>query len=86
MPCWYYFGQSTNTAFHNFCEAGTPIPRNLKFLLGLSLKFIPTPFFTANDISKTTNRLERSVALKTFLAGQEPDEKDYDPKIYIQSK
>ena len=86
MPCWYYFGWPTNTAFHNFCKADTPIPRNLEFLLGLGLKFIPTPFFTTNDISKTTNRLEKSLALKKTFAGQEPDDKDCHPKIYTPSK
>ena len=86
MPCWFYFGRPTNTAFHNFCEPETRVPENLGLLLGLGMKFIPTPFFTCNNIQETTKKLQRSLELKTFFAGQEPDNEDYDPKIYIPSK
>ena len=86
MPCWYYFGRLTNTAYHNFCKPGTIAPKNLGFLLGLGLKFIPTLFYTNNNIRETTDRLEHSLALKKFFARQELDDDKYNPKIYISSK
>ena len=88
MPCWYYFGRPSNTAFHNFCEKDTKIPKNLKFLLGLGTKFIPTPFFTNHDMATTFSRLDRDLKLQTYFAGPESslDNNDYDKKIYIASK
>ena len=86
MPCWYYFCRPTNTAYHNFCEPETTIPKNLGVLLGLGLKFIPTPFYTNSNIREMTDKLEHSLTLKTFFAGQEPDNDEYDSKIYIPSK
>ena len=87
MPCWYYFGRPTNTAFHNFCESTTKIPPNLELLLGLGSKFIPTPFCTNNDLTTTHRRLERSLSLKTFFAGETmDDEEDFDPRVYVPSK
>ena len=89
MPCWYYFGRPTHTAFHTFCEHNTKIPKNLEFLLGLGTKFIPTPFYTNNDMTTTFKRLERDLKLRTYFAGSDStldDNDEFDKKIYVPSK
>ena len=45
MPTWYYFSWTSNMAFHDFTNQHKP-QKNLRSLLGLGLKFIPTPSLT----------------------------------------
>ena len=45
MPTWYYFLRPSNMAFHDSHET-TQTTKNLRSLLGLGLKFIPTPSLT----------------------------------------
>ena len=45
MPTWYYFSRPSNMAFHDFTKRHKP-QKNLRSLLGLCLKFIPTPSLT----------------------------------------
>ena len=45
MPTWYYFSRPSNMAFHDFTKRHKP-QKNLRSLLGLGLKFIPTPSLT----------------------------------------
>ena len=44
-PTWYYFSRPSNLTFHDFTKKHKP-PKNLWSLLGLGLKFIPTPSLT----------------------------------------
>ena len=44
-PTWYYFSRPSHLAFHDFTQQKQP-PKNLRSLLGLGLKFIPTPHLT----------------------------------------
>lgn len=88
MPTWYYFNKPSHLQYHNFTRNKRP-PKNLRSLLGLGLKFIPTPRFTnkwapTGPLSMT--RLRRSIHLRFFFAGQPDDDSDYDPKIYVASK
>ena len=41
-PTWYYFSRPSHLAFHDFIQSKQPA-NNLRSLLGLGLKFIPTP-------------------------------------------
>ena len=41
-PTWYYFSRPSHLAFHDFTQQKQPA-KNLCSLLGLGLKFIPTP-------------------------------------------
>jgi hypothetical protein len=91
MPTWYYFSRPTHLAFHDFTLHKTP-PKNLKSLLGLGLKFIPTPNNT-NSWSKIASsgleRLKRSLHLRFHFASHTTtntkDDTEYDPKLYVPS-
>ena len=52
-PTWYYFSRPSNLTFHDFTKKHKP-PKNLLSLLGLGLKFIPTPSLT-NSWSDSEN-------------------------------
>ena len=90
MPTWYYFSCPSNLAFHDFTKKHIP-EKNLRSLLGLGLKIIPTPSLT-NSWSwlrkSSYDRLFRSVHLRFHFAGKPPNEgtTSYDPKLYVQSK
>ena len=90
MPAWYYFSCPSNLAFHDFTKKHKP-EKNLRSLLGLGLKFIPTPSLT-NSWSRlrksSYDRLFRSVHLRFHFAGKPPSEgtTSYDPKLYVRSK
>ena len=90
MPTWYYFSRPSNLAFHNFTKKHKP-EKNLCSLLGLGLKFIPTPSLT-NSWSRlresSYDRLFHSVHLRFHFAGKPPSNGtvSYDPKLYVRSK
>ena len=44
-PTWYYFSRPSHLAFHDFTKKHKP-QKNLCSLLGLGLKFIPSPTLT----------------------------------------
>ena len=90
VPTWYYFSRPSNLAFHDFTKQHQPA-KNLHSLLGLGLKFIPTPSLT-NSWSRlktlSYDRLFCSVHLRFHFAGEPPNEgtTSYDPKLYVCSK
>ena len=90
MPTWYYFSRPSNLAFHDFTKKHKP-EKYLRSLLGLGLKFIPTPSLT-NSWSRlrksSYDRLFRSVHLRFHFAGRQLSEMrtSYDPKLYVRSK
>ena len=89
-PTWYYFSRPSRLAFHDFTKKHKP-QKILRSLLGLGLKFIPTPTLTNSWTqiqSKSYNRLFRSVHLRFHFAGKPPNEGSttYDPKMYVHSK
>ena len=89
MPTWYYFSRPSNMAFHDFTKQHKP-QKKLRSLLGLGLKFIPTPSLTNSwsRLKKSSyNRLFHSVHLRLHFAGEPPSEgtTSYDPKLYVHS-
>ena len=85
MPAWYYFDRPHNMAFHDLTTTAQP-PRNLRSLLGLGLKFCPTPRFSTNCVADTFLRFHHDLFCKIFYTGKPFDEdNDYDPKMYINS-
>ena len=89
MPTWYYFSRPSNMAFHDFTKRHKP-QKNLQSLLGLGLKFIPTPSLTncwSRLKQSSYERLFCSVHLRFHIAGKPPSEgtTTYDPKIYVHS-
>ena len=88
-PTWYYFSRPSNMAFHDFTKRHKP-QKNLRSLLQLGLKFIPTPSLTNSwsRLKKSSyDRLFRSVHLRFHFTGKPPSEgtTSYDPKQYVHS-
>ena len=74
-----YFSAITNLTFHNLTQHNE-LPTDTHLLLGLGLKFIPTPTVNIRqaDLDKTFARFERDVGLRVFFSGDE-DDVSYDP-------
>lgn len=94
MTPWAYFNRPTNMAFHDLTTWKKP-PRNLRSLLGLSLKFIPNPKYNlswADYEEKTLPRFERDLKIKTFMAEKLHEDPDSDasdecnPHMYVKSE
>ena len=94
MPAWMYFSRPTTMAYHDLTTDLTP-PKNLRSLLGLSLKFIPNPRHNVPWSEYTDAilpRFETDLKVKTFMAAlpvdpddqPEPD-KNYNPRMYLRS-
>ena len=87
-PTWYYFSRPSHLAFHNFTQQKQP-QKNLHSLLGLSLKFIPTPHCTntLNKLKDTSmSKFQRATHLHFHFAGTKTSSNDtYDPKMYVRS-
>ena len=87
MPAWYYFVRPRNTAFHDLRDnKDTPIQYHIKSLLGLSLKFCPTPRYTHNKttIATTLLRHQRDLWLKHYFIDS-PLDSNYNPRLYSKS-
>ena len=87
-PTWYYFSRPSHLAFHDFTQQKQPA-KNLRSLLGLGLKFIPTPTRTNiwNKLKETTmTKFERAIHLRFHFAGStESSDEPYEPKMYVRS-
>ena len=70
-----YFLKASNNTFHDLTE-DKALPPMAASLLGLGLKFIPTPQYSplAVAITPSLDRIERDIHLKTFFAGDSDNE------------
>ena len=94
MSLFQYFNRPTNLAFHDLTTRLSP-PQNLRSLLGLGLKFIPTPYKTTllsqlRSEKGAFPRLRRNIELKCFFIDSPPldpneSSPDYNPRMYVQS-
>ena len=87
MPLWEYENRPTALAFHDLTTTMNPRPY-LQKLLGLGLKFCPTPRHTHSfrDLqAHTFPRLHRALELSFFFAGGANAPGDYNPKMYIST-
>ena len=87
MPRWYYYSRATNMALHDVTLPSTTIPQNLEMVIGLGLKFCPTPRYTTRDPTTSLDRFRKDLFTKTYFAGRplvrsEP----YLPKMRVESK
>ena len=87
-PTWYYSSRPSHLAFHDFTQQKQPT-KNLRSLLGLGLKFIPTSCRT-NTLTKLKEismpKLQRAIHLRFHFAGTASSPNDtYDPKMYVRS-
>ena len=81
-----YFAQVNKLAFHDLTENGElPIAANQ--LLGLGLKYIPTPRIniTQEDVDRSLTRFERDMGLRVFFSGDDNDDNSYDPSTLRSS-
>jgi hypothetical protein len=80
-----YFHPVSNLAFHDLTTGGI-LPPMANTLLGLGLKFIPTPKTnTSLDEQATTlDRFERDFSLKVFFAGN-TDDTPFPNKLRVKS-
>ena len=89
LQTWYYFSRPSNMAFHDFAKQHKP-QKNLRSLLGLGLKFIPTPSLTNSWSRLKKILIRRTVPLrrpKIPLCWKTPSKgtTSYDPKLYVHS-
>ena len=73
-----YFPLVQKLAFHDLTSTNK-LPPSANQLLGLGLKFIPTPpvNITKTELERSTERFERDIGLKVYFTGDEST--DYDP-------
>jgi hypothetical protein len=87
MHPWAYFSRPSSMAFHDLSNMLKP-PKNLRSLLGLSLKLIPRPrtnvSWTAFE-DYTFDRLDRKLKAKVCMADHEEDD-TYNPYLYVKSR
>ena len=87
-PTWYYFSRLSHSAYHDFTQS-KQLPKKFRSLLGLGLKFIPTPRYTntwkkLRDLSMP--KFTRAIHLRFHFAGTNTTQDDtYNPKIYVRS-
>ena len=88
LSTWYYFNQPTHTAFHDLTNPNTTIPKNIKLLLGLGLKFCPVPRTTTRDPTLYLENFERNLLCKTYFEFDDDNSlrEDFEPKFYKESK
>ena len=86
-----YYDRPHNIAFHDLTTRLKPRP-NIRSLLGLGLKFIPTPFRTTtfNHLLKEDSglpHLERSLQLRCFFlaVGYPPTDVEFNPRLHVPS-
>ena len=83
-----FFSRSSHLAFHDFTQQKQPA-KNLCSLLGLGLKFIPTPRHTNtwNKLKETSMpKFQRAIHLCFHIAGTKTSSDDiYNPKMYVRS-
>jgi hypothetical protein len=87
MPTWQYFERSTTMAVRDLTTRLKP-PRNICSLMGLNLKFIPTPKRNtqwSKFEEEILPRFSRDLNVKVFMVGQEEDPY-YNTKMYIKSE
>jgi hypothetical protein len=70
-----YFLRASNSMFHNLTNNHS-LPPTAASLLGLGLKFIPTPSHSpaAEEIAPWLDRIKRDIGLKTYFAGRDEGE------------
>ena len=89
MPSWYYFARPNNLAFHDLRDnKSIHLPNYTKSLLGLGLKFCPTPRLTSSliTINTTLSRHQQDLWIKNFYNNQTLDNTNYNPKLHVKSK
>jgi len=72
---------------HNLTLANTNTPRSLSTIIGLGLKFIPSP--QRQNINPTTSlsRLNKDFKTKVYFSGKPlQTEEEFNPKLHVESE
>lgn len=79
--------QIQHLAFHDYTPENTPKPNGLRTLLGLNLKFCPTPLHqvhTRNTLLNTLEDLKRSIRIRSMFYGRSNSK--YIKKLHVPNK
>ena len=80
MEKWFYFCRTSNLAFHDLTIVRVD-PKALQSLLGLGVKFCPTPLRPTLNIDKIMERFERNLHIRSAFIGSEDIYLLLTPKI-----
>jgi hypothetical protein len=82
LPVWLYILQPQNKAFHNY--TGINLPISVRSLLGLGLKYIPSPQCNKGHSDVDLQRFQRNMSLFYHFAGNS-DNKDLNNELKPKS-
>ena len=85
MQKWFYFCQPTNIAFHDLTIVKVA-QKVLQSLLGLGLKYCPTPLCPTLSINNSMEQFDRELHIWSVFSGSKDLMPLANPKIYIKSK
>jgi len=87
MPSWHYFSRPSDVAMHDLTNPTIPIPKFLTTIIGLDLKFIPSPRFPSRSPTASFARFQKDLLTKVFFADQPkpPTDEPYNPKMHVGS-
>ena len=87
MPSWHYFSRPSNLEMHDLTTPETHIPISLSTIIGLSLKFIPTPRRPDRNPTSSFDRFKKDLTIKVFFSGRPlPEENKYNKKMQVVSE
>ena len=87
MPSWHYFSRPSNLEMHDLTNKETYIPRSLTSIIGLGLKFIPTPRRPNRKPTSSFARFQKDLYTKVFFSGRPlPEDKKYNKKMQVVSE
>ena len=86
MPSWHYFSRPSNMEMHDLTTKDTHIPKTLTTIIGLGLKFIPTPRRPNRNPISSFARFRKDLLTKVYFSGRPiPEEKKYNVKMPVTS-
>ena len=83
MPDELYFNHPICKAIFTFTKA--PLPPGTKSLLSLGLKFCIRHRKPTNNIEKSIERFQHDVRTRVWVAEQEDNDRDFNPKLYLKN-
>ena len=86
MPLWHYFSRPDNLELHDLTLPSTDLPKSLKSVIGLGLKFCPVPTILNRRPTTTFARFRKDLLTKVYFSGR-PNESDevFIPSIHFPS-
>ena len=86
MPSWHYFTRPSNIEMHDLTLPHTQLPKSLTTIIGLGLKFIPTPRRPNRNPTSSFERFTKDFHTKVYFAGRPLiSEEIFNPKLHVES-